>query len=81
MLVTPSQEPDVTDESKWKSCCLSADKSFVMYITQLSMILLVICFCIAQLLTKSDCATQTTYVGLLTLLIGLVIPSPAIRKK
>lgn len=68
-------------EMRWKSCCLSADKSFVMYITQLSMILLVICFCIAQLVTKSDCATQTTYVGLLTLLVGLVIPSPAIRKK
>ena len=65
----------------WHSCCLTADKHFVMYVTQISVILLIIIFCIYQLLTLRECIHQITYTSLLTLLIGLVIPSPAIRKR
>ena len=65
----------------WHSCCLTADKHFVMYVTQIAVILLIIIFCIYQLLTLRECIHQITYTSLLTLLIGLVIPSPAIRKR
>ena len=60
----------------WRSCCLHIDKSMCMYTTQITLILLVMAFCIAQLLRKPDCVSQTMYLSLLTLLIGLVIPSP-----
>jgi hypothetical protein len=64
----------------WHSCCLTADKDFCMYITQIALIFFVILFCIYQLLTLRECIYQTVYTSMLTLLIGLVIPSPAIRK-
>ena len=64
----------------WHSCCLTADKDFCMYITQIALIFFVILFCIYQLLTLKECIYQTVYTSMLTLLIGLVIPSPAIRK-
>ena len=60
----------------WRSCCLHVDKSMCMYATQISLIVMVMTFCIAQLLLKPDCVSQTMYLSLLTLLIGLVIPSP-----
>ncbi len=81
MDVTPSTEPNEQAKTEWRSCCLSADKHFIMYLTQIGLILLIMSFCIAQLLVKPDCTSQTAYTGLLTMLIGLVIPSPAIRKQ
>ncbi len=67
----PVGEPRV-----WRSCCLRVDKSMCIYLTQIGLIVGVMCFCIVQLLLKPDCVSQTMYLSLLTLLIGLVIPSP-----
>ena len=60
----------------WRSCCLHVDKSMCMYATQIGLIVGVMTFCIVQLLRKPDCVSQTMYLSLLTLLVGLVIPSP-----
>ena len=60
----------------WRSCCLHVDKSMCMYATQIGLIVGVMAFCIVQLLRKPDCVSQTMYLSLLTLLVGLVIPSP-----
>ena len=54
MDVTPSTEPNEQAKTEWRSCCLSADKHFIMYLTQIGLILLIMSFCIAQLLMKPD---------------------------
>lgn len=65
---------------EWHSCCMTIDRDFFTYVTQILLILLVIVFCIYQLLTLKECVYQITYTSLLTLLIGLVIPNPTIKK-
>ena len=60
----------------WKSGCLLLDRRAVQFFTQITIIVLVMGFSIVQLVRLEDCNSQKTYVGLLTLLIGLVIPNP-----
>ena len=79
-IVTPRTSNLPNKTRVWHSCCLTADKDFCMYITQITLISFVILFCIYQLLTLKECIYQTVYTSLLTLLIGLVIPSPAIKR-
>jgi hypothetical protein len=77
----PPALPASPRSSEWHSCCLTVDRDFVMYISQMGVIILVMGFCIAQLLIQTSCDYQIAYTGLLTMLIGLVIPSPAIRRR
>jgi hypothetical protein len=72
--------PRTSKQQTWQSCCIKADKDFFMYITQISLIFFIILFCVYQLISLHECVHQVVYTSMLTLLIGLVIPSPAIRK-
>ena len=64
------------ESDSWKSCCLIVDKRAVQYFSTLSIITGIIIFCIFQLIEVQDCPTQSTYVALLTMLIGIIAPSP-----
>ena len=69
-------------EDTWESCCLKVDKRAVQYFTQMGIIAGVMIFAIVQLSDpNTDCGKEATYMGLLTMMIGLIIPSPAIKKK
>jgi len=72
------QQHDLDDV--WRSCCFSCNKMFVIYFTQMSIIFSVMTFCSYQLITLEDCGSQHAYLGLLSVLIGLVIPNPKIVK-
>ena len=63
-------------ENSWRSCCFSVDKNATVFISQLSVCILVISFCMYQLLHSKSCEKDSLYSGLLTLILGIIIPNP-----
>ena len=64
-------------EKTWKSCCgLQAHSEPIQYFTTIAIISGIMVFCIYKLNTNESCESTTAYMGLLTLLLGLVSPSP-----
>ena len=70
---------DDGQDNTWKSCCLSMDRRAVQYFTQLAVISSVMSLCIYKLATDGSSEVQTSFTGLLTLLIGVLIPSPKFK--
>ena len=73
------QTENVNQDNTWKSCCLLMDRRAVQYFTQVTVISGVMVFCIYELATNATCEAQTAYTGLLTLLIGVLVPSPKFK--
>ena len=74
---------DVDDkrrENEWTSCCVRMDKRAVRFFTQLCISICIISLYIAQLIRLNDCGSQHAYIGLLTLIIGIWLPSPSMNK-
>lgn len=67
------------DRTIWKSGCVQMDKGAVMFFSTLGISLIIIAFCIYQLVSSTSCETQTTYMGLLTLILGIWVKSPAFK--
>ena len=70
---------DTQVENTWKSLCMVMDRRAVQYFTQISIIGGVMIFCIFKLTTDTSCVAQQAYTGLLTLLIGILAPSPKFK--
>ena len=66
-------------KNTWRSACLIVNKNVVMYFTQVGIIFLVMCFAIYKLSTDENTEAQQIYMGLLTLCIGIVAPSPKFK--
>lgn len=64
----------------WRSCCFQADVKAIQYFTQVLIITCVMSLCVYQLITNASCEAQTGYMGLLTLLLGLLVPAPRIKQ-
>ena len=62
------------------SKCLQIDKRFLIFITQMSMLLIILLFSIVQL-TKPNTENRDVYVNILLLILGIVLPQPSINKK
>ena len=69
----------IPDNFLYRSCCFLIDKRFAEFIVKLSLIFAVIGFSLYKLNTLDDCEKQQPYMGLLTLLIGLVFPKNRLR--
>ena len=65
----------------WVSCCMVLDRRAVMYFTQIAIIGGTMAFSIAQLYRNASCEGQQAYLGLLTMLIGILIPNPKFSDK
>ena len=65
-------------ENEWGTCCGQLDKRCLIYGVQMSLVFLIMGFCIFKLNTALDCNESQTFLGLLTMLVGLVLPSPRI---
>ena len=63
----------------WKSCCFRSDKAFVQYFTSNALIASVMFFCFFQLITKPGCNDQSSYLSLLGLVLGVVLPQPSMK--
>lgn len=65
------------NENQYKTCCGTvSDKRLLVFISSLSISLLILTFCCYQLVNKEDCQSQNTYVGIITLIIGIWLKSP-----
>ena len=67
-------------ENTWRSCCLKTDRRAVIYFSQFGLSASVVILCIYQLLTKNDCNSNQLFLGLLTLILGVYLPTPKISK-
>jgi hypothetical protein len=66
-------------ENTWTSCCFNLDKRAVGFFTQVIFSASIVTFCIIILITNQDCATFSRYSPLLTLVVGVWLPSPRIN--
>ena len=71
------------NDNEWFCCCSNkpTDSRLLKYVFQMLLIMLVVVFCISMLLVNESCEAQATYTGILTLLIGLVLPGPKVSEK
>lgn len=65
----------------WESMCLKMDRRAVQYFCQIIIIASTMIFASYQLIHLTDCDPQQAYLGLLTLLIGLLLPNPKFHEK
>ena len=63
----------------WQSCCMTIDRRATRYFSQLSIAILIITFCIVQLIRNESCEGQALYSGLLMTVIGIMLPSPSLH--
>ena len=64
----------------WKSMCLTMDRNATVYFTQIIIICGIMTFAIYKLSTNESAESQTIYMGLLTMMIGLALPNPVFKK-
>ena len=64
----------------WRSAWVLMDKNAVQYFTTIGIITGIMGFSIYKLSTNESCESQTAYMGLLTLLLGILSPSPVFKK-
>ena len=68
----------------WVCCCSKSgttDKRIIVFFSQFSITLIIIFFCIYQLILSNSCESDQLYMSLLTLVIGIYLPNPKMRKK
>ena len=72
--------PAYDSPTVWRSMCLTMDNNAVQYFTTIGIITGIMGFSIYKLSTNESCESQTAYMGLLTMMIGLVAPAPQFKK-
>ena len=64
---------------QWSSCCLRVDKRALIFFTQAAFSGCIVAFCITMLCTSPSCDTFSRYSPLLTLVVGIWLPSPQLK--
>jgi len=64
---------------RWHSCCLTCDKDFVEYFVKYVLLAGLIIFFAVELHLSQKCESDQLYTGLLTLVIGIALPSPRLK--
>ena len=65
------------DEQQLKTCCgPTSDRRLLIFIGSLSISLIVLIFSCYKLASTTDCVLTSVYVGLLSLILGLWMPTP-----
>ena len=64
---------------KWESCCLRVDKRALSFFTQLTISASIVAFTVTQLILDQSCESFSRYSPLLTLVVGVWLPSPQLR--
>ena len=64
------------------NCCMNGttDKRVLVYISQLIFSLIVIGFCIIQLIRKDDYESTSVYLPIIMTILGFWLPSPKLNK-
>jgi hypothetical protein len=64
---------------RWHSCCLTCDKDFVEYMVKYFLLCGLMIFFSVELHISEKCESDQLYTGLLTLIIGIALPSPRLK--
>lgn len=65
----------------WRSCCFGdVNKDAMVFFTQISILFSFMSFCCYQLISLKNCEAQQLYTSLITLCLGILCPSPKMRK-
>jgi hypothetical protein len=68
-------------ETQWKSCCGNTfDSRATIFFSQFTIAMVVTSFCIYQLIHEESCEAQGLYSSILTLILGVFLPSPKMKK-
>ena len=68
-------------ETTWKSCCGNTiDSRALVFFSQFSIAILILSFCIFQLIQSDSCERDSLYSSILTLVLGVFLPSPKMNK-
>jgi hypothetical protein len=78
-VVSEEKVHNVIDENLWRSCCLITDRRMIVFFSQLIIALAVISFSFVQLIRNDQCESNQLYVGLVTMIIGIFLPSPRVK--
>ena len=72
-----------TDKTRkvWKSCCLTLDADFIMYMTKTITLIGLITFFAYELSNSKSCEQSNIYQSLLCMVIGILIPSPRMTSR
>ena len=76
-----TDDKNIEYQNNWKSCCFTLDRKATVYFSQLFVCVGIIFFCCLQMVRLENCEAQQLYSSLLTMVIGILIPSPSIRKR
>jgi len=79
-IVVEDDERDFAHRYQWTSCCLKVDKRALSYFTQAAFSAIIVVFCIIMLIQSHSCDTFSRYSPLLTLVIGVWMPSPQLKE-
>ena len=60
----------------WRSCCTLIDPRVLQFLVQTAIALLVIAFCMYQLVHKAACSDQQLYMSTMMFVIGVFLPNP-----
>ena len=74
-----SEERKFDHSYKWESCCLRVDKRALSFFTQAAFSAGIVAFTVSMMAINQDCATFSRYSPLLTLVVGVWLPSPNLR--
>ena len=74
----PLESPTVGSKT-WTSCCITLDKEFTMFFVKYGILIGLMVFFAVELHFAGDCSEQQLFMSMLTLIVGLAIPSPRLR--
>ena len=64
---------------EWRSCCLTVDRDAVIFISQMAVLGCLVAYSSVQLAYTESCDKSRIWSGILTLCVGLILPSPKLR--
>lgn len=77
-IISPPMSPhDADDMVEWDICCSKSSKSFIKYLTTVSISIIVLIFCIVMIFKNPD-ANNSIYFSLISSIITLYIPAPTL---
>lgn len=70
----------IKTENTYRSCCLTIDKRALQFFSQFTICLGVLLFSMFKLINSEECEETQVYIGMITMIVGIYIPQPVIKK-
>ena len=74
------ETPAEIKRRRWVSCCFQMDREVVQYFMKYFILVSLMVFFSIELHLSDKCETDQLYTGLLSMVIGLALPSPRLNK-